>query len=206
MLELLFHPRSYPGQWKNSWDFVPSFSAPLLGQVRLHPFRLVLGGRGFHGRAGRGSTSFPGQQAKLCARVGLVALGSFWRRLGQPARRPWVCWGLLWVRGVWHLVVDPWIPWDQRLTLLNSRAHPARADLRVGAASTKQKPFKIRALLEGFPPFLWRKQRSLACRARGWCGHAVPLQLGLSSSDISAPSAPVAEQDVPRGALGCPQL
>ncbi|KAL2301492.1 hypothetical protein Nmel_010878 [Mimus melanotis] len=37
----------------------------------------MLGGRGFHGRGGRGSTSFPGQQAELRDRVGLLAIGSF---------------------------------------------------------------------------------------------------------------------------------
>lgn len=49
----------------------------LASEASSCPFRLVLGGRGLRGRAGRGSTSFPGQQAELHARVGLLAIGSF---------------------------------------------------------------------------------------------------------------------------------
>lgn len=58
-------------------------------------------------------------------------------RLSQPASRPWVWWGLVWVQDVWHLLVDARIPWDQYLTLLNVRAHPACAGLEVGTASSE---------------------------------------------------------------------
>lgn len=60
------------------------------------------------------------------------------RRLSQPASRPWVWWGLVWLQDVWHLVVDPRIPWDRCPTLLNVCAHPAHAGLKVGTASVEQ--------------------------------------------------------------------
>lgn len=100
---------------------------------------LVLGGRGFRGRAGRGSTSFPGQQAELHARVGLLAVGSSrGHKEAEPACSKTLGVGLVWVQDVWHLVVDPRIPWDQCPTLLNVCAHPAHAGLKVGTASVEQ--------------------------------------------------------------------
>lgn len=69
--------------------------------------------------------------------MGLLAIGSF-SGLEEATSRPWVWWGLVWVQDVWHLVMDPRIPWDQHLTLLNVRAHPARASLEMGIASTEQ--------------------------------------------------------------------
>lgn len=82
----LLCPAFLPHCWDKQWW--------LASKASSCPFRLVLGGCGFRGRAGRGSTSFPGQRAELHARVGLVAIGSFrgTRRLSQPAPRPWVWW------------------------------------------------------------------------------------------------------------------
>lgn len=82
----------------------------------------------------------------LGSRLSFVPGWDFWpsvlsvgtRRLSQPASRPWVWWGLVWVQDVWHLVMDLRIPWDQCLMLLNVRAHPACAGLEVGTASAEQ--------------------------------------------------------------------
>lgn len=67
----IFYPAFLVRCWDKQWW--------LASEASSCPFRLVLGGRSFHGRAGRGSTSFPGQRAELRARVGLVAIGSFSR-------------------------------------------------------------------------------------------------------------------------------
>lgn len=146
-----FDPRSYlgSGHGRTHGTFCPAFLPHcwdkqwwLASKASSCPFRLVLGGCGFRGKAGRGSTSFPVQRAELCARVGLVAIGSFCghEEADEPAcTKTLGVVGLVRVQDVWHLMVDARIPWDQYLTLLNVHAHPACAGLQVGTASTEQR-------------------------------------------------------------------
>lgn len=112
----------------------------LSSEASFCPFRLMLGGRGFHGRAEEAAP------VSLGSGLSYVPGWDFWpsvltvgmRRLSQPASGPWVCWGLVWVQDVRHLIMDPSILWDQYLTLLNVHAHPACAGLKVGTARREQ--------------------------------------------------------------------